>query len=186
MRARIPHGWRGRTAVIAATLALASCAPSATQREEPSVNESIMNLTSSAFGEGEAIPVQFTCDGKDRSPPLAWSGAPEGTAAFSLVLDDPDARGFVHWLLAGLPGDASTLDEGSTAGAAEGRNDFGSIGYRGPCPPSGTHRYVFTFVALSAPLELAAGFTADELNAAVADLSLATATLTGTYEHDGS
>lgn len=171
-------------AVIGLVVSLLAGCASAEPSEDPSMSD--FSLTSTAFGEGEPIPTVFSCDGDDRSPPLAWSDAPEGTQAFALFLDDPDAGGFVHWLVADLPAEVTSLAEGASIDSAEGRTGFGASGYGGPCPPSGTHRYAFTLVALSAPTGLAAGFTADELRAATAELTLGTATLTGTYTRGGS
>ena len=96
-------------------------------------------LTSSAFGEGHTIPTAHTGDGEDLSPPLAWSEPPAGTACFALVCDDPDApRGtWVHWVIFNLPGELRSLEAGvAAAGAIEGKNDFGNLGYGGPAPPS--------------------------------------------------
>ncbi len=149
------------------------------------MTETTLSLTSTAFEEGAEIPSRFSCDGEDVSPPLAWSGAPDGTVAYALLVDDPDARGFVHWLVADIPGDASALPEGETAGV-EGSNDFGRVGYGGPCPPSGTHGYSFTLVALSSTTGLGPGFSAGELRGAIADRTLGSATLNGTYARGGS
>ncbi|MCV0402816.1 MAG: YbhB/YbcL family Raf kinase inhibitor-like protein [Chloroflexi bacterium] len=150
------------------------------------MTDATLTLTSDVFAEGEAIPPRFSCDGEDLSPPLAWAGVPEGTAGYALLVDDPDARGFVHWVVADVPSDAAGLPEGSAGGGTEGRNDFGRSGYGGPCPPSGTHRYAFTLVALSSPTGLGPGFTADELRDAIGDRTLASTTLTGTYTRGGS
>ena len=124
-------------------------------------------LTSSAYAQGTEIPVDHTCDGADQLPPFSWSGTPDGTAELALVMDDPDARGFVHWIVTGIPPDATSIGPGSLpAVAREGRNDFGRTGYGGPCPPSGTHRYVATLYALSEPLNLGGAPTAAELHSA--------------------
>lgn len=139
-----------------------------------------LSVTSSAFSEGETIPGRYTCDGDDTSPPLEWSGAPEGTGAFALIVDDPDARGFVHWAVADIPGDRMSLGEGESAGI-EGRNDFGRSGYGGPCPPSGTHRYVFTIFALSGRLDLEPGYSADELRGAMEGVVIGSGELAATY-----
>ena len=138
-------------------------------------------LTSSAFADGAAIPSDYTCDGADLRPPLAWSGAPPETAEFALVMDDPDARGFVHWVVVGIPADATSLGERLPAGAHEGRTDFGRVGYGGPCPPSGTHRYVTMLYALSEPLGLSGSVSALDVRRAAQGETLATAVLTGTY-----
>lgn len=137
-----------------------------------------ITVTSAAFVEGGRIPPRYTCDGADVSPPLSWSGAPDGARAFALVMDDPDARGFVHWAVADLT--STELAEGATEGIG-GRNSFGRNGYGGPCPPSGSHRYVFTVFAVAEPLGLAPGFTADQLRAAVEDRILAAGSLTASY-----
>ncbi len=141
-------------------------------------------LSSSAFPDGSSIPRAYTCDGANVSPPLAWSGAPDGTAAFLLVVDDPDANGFIHWVVADLAGDSRSVAQGASghlAPAVEGRNGFGRIGWGGPCPPSGTHHYRFTLTALKAPLGLSAGMTAAQARAAAQGKSLGQTVLTGTY-----
>ncbi len=138
-------------------------------------------LTSVAFADGEPIPVVHTCDGEDRVIPLTWSGVPVGTAELALVMHDPDAGGFVHWVVAGIPPTTSELGEELPAGAIAGRNDFGRSGYAGSCPPSGNHGYVFTLFALSAPLELSGDVTARAVRQGAADRTLATAELLGTY-----
>jgi Raf kinase inhibitor-like YbhB/YbcL family protein len=119
----------------------------------------VFSLSSSAFAEGGSIPRDLTCDGGNTSPELAWQGAPAGTEALVLVVDDPDAGGFVHWLVLDLPGAGhGTLAAGILPTAADprqGTNDFGHRGWGGPCPPSGEHRYTFTLYALAAPLGLA-------------------------------
>jgi Raf kinase inhibitor-like YbhB/YbcL family protein len=166
---------------LVAALLLSGCVASGpgTSLEEPAMTDPL-TVTSTAFEEGETIPSDHGCDGSDVSPPLAWSGAPDGTAAFAIIVDDPDARGFVHWLAADIPGDRTSLDEGEVGGT-QGRNDFGRSGYGGPCPPSGSHRYVFTVHALSETLRLSAGFSADELRAAMEGRILASGQLSGTY-----
>ena len=142
-------------------------------------------LTSPSFEAGGAIPRRFTCDGADLSPALAWEGAPATAAAFALIVDDPDARGFVHWVAYNLAGSvAGRLAEGAAAapGApAQGRNDFGRIGYGGPCPPSGTHRYVFTLLALARPLSLPGGPSAAQVRSAAREVTIGEAVLGGTY-----
>ena len=140
-----------------------------------------LSLTADAFADGEQIPSEFTCDGPDRVPTLRWSGAPEGTAEFALVMHDPDAGGFVHWVVAAIPADATELGDQLPAGAVAGRNDFGRTGYGGPCPPSGTHGYVFTLLALSEPLGLTGEVTARAVRQAAEGRTLATAVLTGNY-----
>ncbi len=119
-------------------------------------------LQSPAFAWGERIPVRYTCDGADISPPLAWQGAPEGTQAFVLVMDDPDAPGglWVHWVLYDLPAEVRALPEGVQGVGVLGRNSWGREAYGGPCPPPGpAHRYFFRLYALDAWLGLAPGAT---------------------------
>jgi Raf kinase inhibitor-like YbhB/YbcL family protein len=144
-------------------------------------------LTSSAFTEGQDIPVRHTCDGANISPSLAWTDPPDGTVGFALVLDDPDAPSgtFTHWLLADIPGGARSLGEGHAAGVA-GTNDFGKHGYGGPCPPKGhgPHRYRFHVHALSRALALKPGFNRHACDAALKGRILATAVLTGRYERN--
>jgi Raf kinase inhibitor-like YbhB/YbcL family protein len=138
------------------------------------------SLTSTDFTDGGPIPIELTCDGADRAPRLEWSGAPSGTVEYALIMDDPDARGFVHWVVAGIPGDALGLTGSLPAGAREGRNDFRGTGYSGPCPPA-KHTYAMTLYALAAPLGVSGDLTADAVRRAAADKTLATAVLTGTY-----
>jgi Raf kinase inhibitor-like YbhB/YbcL family protein len=146
-------------------------------------------LTSTAFSAGGSIPARYSCDGEDVSPPLAWQGAPENTVAFALIVDDPDARGFVHWVVLDLTGSASgSIPEGysqSPDASQEGTNDFGRVGWGGPCPPSGSHRYDFTLTALDAELALAGAPRADEVKRALANHVVGTATLQGTYQRGG-
>jgi Raf kinase inhibitor-like YbhB/YbcL family protein len=142
-----------------------------------------MRLTSSAFADGEPIPAMHTCDGDDVSPALAWSDPPEGTATLALCLDDPDAGRypFTHWLAWKLPLEGA-LGEGEAA-PAEGRNDFGAPGYRGPCPPPGKpHRYVFALYALDAEPELGPSDRRLSFDEAIEGHVLAEARLTGTYK----
>jgi Raf kinase inhibitor-like YbhB/YbcL family protein len=142
-------------------------------------------LTSPAFSDGAPIPRNYSCDGGDVSPPLAWSGVPAGTKALLLSVTDPDARGFVHWLAWDLAPDLGALTESASGampgGALEGHNDFGRIGWGGPCPPSGTHRYVFTLTALSAPLGLPRGTELAAVQRRAAGTTIGEARLVGTY-----
>ena len=142
-------------------------------------------LTSSAFAEGGTIPRRYTCDGQDRSPSLSWTAPPTGSRSLALILDDPDAPGgrFIHWLAWGIPPDAGGLAEGEAA-PLEGRNDFGTVGYRGPCPPRGRgpHRYRFRLHALAEELRLPSGTGVRELEQALRAKDLAVAELVGTYQ----
>lgn len=141
-----------------------------------------MQLTSDAFADAATIPPEHTCDGADTSPPLSWSDVPGGTMAFALLVEDPDAGDFVHWVLSDIPGDRRELaaGEGDDVGVP-GLNDFRRTGWGGPCPPSGEHRYVFTLFALDERLDLGDGATADGVRGAIADRTLGQAQLTGVY-----
>lgn len=155
-----------------------------------------MRIESSAFGEGERIPERYTEDGEDLSPPLSISELPEGASTIALVVDDPDAPAgtWVHWLIWGIPADQPSLPEGvptdemvaELGGARQGKNDFDRIGYGGPAPPPGhgTHHYRFTAYALGEHIDLDAGAKRDALEARLADATLETARLTGTYSRE--
>ena len=148
-----------------------------------------LTIRSPVFHEGGSIPARYTCDGEDVSPPLEWSGVPKGTNTSALTCDDPDAPSglWVHWVVFDLPPSVTGLPEGVpptpeiSGGGRQGKNDFRKIGYGGPCPPSGTHRYVFTLYALDSPSGLPAGATRQDLLAAAKNHVLGQATLTGTY-----
>ena len=150
-----------------------------------------MQLSSTAFTEGAAIPAQHTCDAKNVSPPLKWSGVPAGTKSLALIVDDPDAPGgtWVHWVLYDLPAAATELAEDVpksqyvAGGAKQGLNDFRHLGYGGPCPPHGKpHRYFFKLYALDAVLDLKPGLTKKDLESAMGKHILAQAQLMGTYQ----
>lgn len=148
-------------------------------------------LISPAFQPDTSIPARFTCDGEGVSPPLTWVRPPAKTAAFALLVDDPDAPGrtFTHWLIWNLPTSTSSLPEGAQAagqasvGGVQGHNDGGSTGYTGPCPPAGpAHHYRFILYALGAPLTIPAGATADQFRQAVSSQTLAQTQFTATYQ----
>ena len=149
-----------------------------------------MSLSSTAFKDGQTIPAQYTCDGKNASPPLAWTGAPENTQSLLLIVDDPDAPGGVwtHWLVYDMPADTLNLPEEAAKSSAasafkQGRNDFKQIGYGGPCPPAGKgHRYYFKIFALDTKLNLAAGASRQDIDAAMAKHVLSMGQLMGTYQ----
>jgi len=147
----------------------------------------MFTLTSSAFTDNGIIADLYTysmgsqCNGENFSPPLNWSGAPEGTVSYLLTMIDPDGGNWVHWLLVNIPADTTSLEEvinGPETGTA-GRNSFGGNGYGGPCPPSGTHRYVFTLYALDATLDVAPGVTLREVTPLIQDHILGQCQLTG-------
>jgi Raf kinase inhibitor-like YbhB/YbcL family protein len=153
-----------------------------------------LTLTSTAFVHGGAIPTSHTCQGAETSPPLAWSGIPDGTRSLALIVDDPDApdpasprRVWVHWVLWDLPPDGDGLAEGAASdalprGTHVGRNDSNEFGYGGPCPPVGCHRYFHTLYALDAVLGTLREPTKASLLAAMDGHVLATAELMGTYQ----
>jgi Raf kinase inhibitor-like YbhB/YbcL family protein len=149
------------------------------------VQERSFTLTSTAFAEGGSIPGRFSCDGEDVSPDLTWVDAPEGTESLTLILTDPDARDFVHWIafdLTGTPsGGLPAAVSASPDAPPQGTNSFGRPGYGGPCPPSGTHRYVFDLYALDAQLGLGGAPRIGEVESAMDGHVLAQATLSGTY-----
>ena len=149
-----------------------------------------IEIKSAAFVPGGKIPEKYTCDGMDISPPLTWTSGPEGTKAFALICDDPDAPmgTWVHWVLFNLPADVTELRENVPpereleSGAKQGMNDFRKIGYGGPCPPGGTHRYFFKLYALDEEINLEAGTTKEELLKAMEGHVLAEGQLMGRYE----
>jgi Raf kinase inhibitor-like YbhB/YbcL family protein len=147
-----------------------------------------MKLSSSAFKAGEFIPALYTCDSDDISPPLSWSDVPDGTESLALINNDPDApRGWVHWIIYNIPAASTGLtkevknDGILPDGSVQGRNDFRKIGYGGPCPPGGTHRYYFKLYALDTLLEKTEGITQTELQGRMKGHILAEAELMGRY-----
>lgn len=149
-----------------------------------------MELRSTAFAQGAMIPPTYTCDGEDISPPLEWTGLPEGTGSMALIADDPDAPAgtWVHWVYYDIPPRTQALAENiehtdnPSVGGTQGKNDFRKIGYGGPCPPSGTHRYFFKLYALDTELNLSPGRTKKELLGAMEGHILGQAELMGKYK----
>ncbi|HEX9633037.1 MAG TPA: YbhB/YbcL family Raf kinase inhibitor-like protein [Gemmatimonadales bacterium] len=156
-----------------------------------------LTLSSSAFEPNGPIPRDYTCDGKDLSPPLAWHGVPEGAGSLVLVVDDPDAPDpkaptmtWVHWVLYDIPPSATALSAGVATrdlprGTREGVNDWKRTGYGGPCPPRGRHRYFHKLYALDTRLGDRGPLTKARLEAAMAGHVLAQAELIGTYQRGG-
>jgi len=151
----------------------------------------LMQLTSSAFKTSTAIPKQFTCEGKNVSPPLTWTGTPTNVKSFALIADDPDAPSgtWVHWVVYDLPATTTELPEDTPksqlipGNAKQGITDFKQVGYGGPCPPPGKpHRYFFKLYALDEMLNLKPGATKKDIEKAMSGHILATAELVGTYE----
>jgi Raf kinase inhibitor-like YbhB/YbcL family protein len=142
-----------------------------------------MKVTSSAFQEGGNVPSKFTCDGSDTSPPLQINGVPSGAKSLVLIADDPDAPGglFTHWLVWNIPPQTGSIAEGSVPKGVQGTNDFGKSGYRGPCPPPGTHRYSFKIFALDRELDLRSGAKRSQVDAAMKGHVIAQGELVGRY-----
>ncbi len=148
-----------------------------------------MKINSTAFAEGATIPRKYTCDAENVSPPLQWTEVPSGAKALALIADDPDAPSgtWIHWVAFNLPGGSAGLSEGVKpqasleGGATQGTNSFRKVGYGGPCPPSGTHRYYFRLYALDAVLSLKSDAGAREVQAAMKGHMLAEAALMGRY-----
>jgi Raf kinase inhibitor-like YbhB/YbcL family protein len=150
-----------------------------------------LKVSSSAFKEGQTIPVRHTCDGEDISPPLKWDLVPEGTRSLALITDDPDAPvgTWVHWVLYNLPASVTELsekvptDEAIPNGGRQGLNDFGRIGFGGPCPPRGSvHRYFFKLYALDTDLSLKPRATKKDLTEAMTGHILGEGQLMGIYK----
>ena len=152
----------------------------------------MISITSSAFTEGGMIPKRYTCDAEDVSPDLTWTGVPEGTKSLALICDDPDAPmgTWVHWVLFNLSPDTSELhaeipsEKTLRNSARHGKNDFGKLGYGGPCPPSGTHRYFFKLYALDTVIDLKSGITKAQLLAAMEGHILDEGQLMGRYNRE--
>jgi len=160
----------------------------------PEAGNISFTLTSTAFADGENIPVKYTCKGENRSPELSWTGIPDGTVSLALTLDDPDATvgTFTHWVVFNLPKDSTGLPEGVTkdtvlvGGALQGNNGARRLGYIGPCPPIGDpHHYTFTLYALDTTLALQAGATKDQVLQAMQGHVLGQARLIGLYQNKG-
>jgi Raf kinase inhibitor-like YbhB/YbcL family protein len=162
-----------------------SVSPASTQPS--ATGTGALTLTSTAFENDSTVPREFTCDGANVSPPLAWTGVPAGTESLVLVVDDPDANGFVHWIVLDLPGVDGQLPKDVPAESGtpqQGTNGFGKTGWGGPCPPSGSHHYRFTLTALSARLGLDGHPDGDAVRAALSAAGskvIGQATLTATY-----
>ena len=146
-----------------------------------------LRVTSPAFAAGERIADRYTCTGEDVSPPVQWSTPPEGTKSMAVLMDDPDANNFGHWLVYNLPGNTTAVPEALPKtpeladGSRQGETSFGEVGYGGPCPPSGTHHYVFHVYALDTMLSLPAGASKDDLLRAMQDHVLAQGELIAVY-----
>lgn len=183
-------GRQRRNALIAAALTVVIAATAAPAREEGN-----MRISSTVFSSQGAIPASYTCEGRDVSPPLAWTDLPAGTRSLALIVDDPDAPDpaapkmtWVHWVLYDLPATNGGLPEGVKtlpAGTKEGMNDWKRTGYGGPCPPIGRHRYFFKLYALDAVLPDLKQPTKARLEEAMKGHVIGEAQLMGTYQKGG-
>jgi len=170
---------------------LETVAPKPAVPPPPADSQAAFAITSPAFVAGAKIPVEYTCDGQNSSPPLAWGDGPAGIVSFALITDDPDAPSgaFTHWVIFNLPPDTRGLPEAVPAenklpsGALQGKNGFGKIGYAGPCPPPGSpHHYRFTLYALDKSLDLAAGVSKEQALRGMQGHVLAESQLIGVYQ----
>lgn len=167
---------------------ISGCIEEKNNSEEVTTMEKI-SIMADTFKDGEAIPVEYTCDGKDISPALSWNRVPEDAKSIALIMDDPDApRGtFVHWVIFNIPTNVMKLEKGISKnkmlgdGSLQGTNDFRKIGYGGPCPPSGTHRYYFRIYALDTKLDLPSGATRIQVDDAMKGHIITKGELMGRY-----
>lgn len=171
--------------VAALLCGLMGCAADESAEQTPPVT---LAVASGAFEHQGAIPLEYSCDGDGISPPISWGNVPDGTESFALICDDPDAIGtWVHWVVFNIPGGATGLprnvpdDRTLAGGGQQGQNSWGRIGYGGPCPPSGSHRYIFTVYALDTVLALDAGASKRALLDAMNGHVLARGELIGVY-----
>jgi Raf kinase inhibitor-like YbhB/YbcL family protein len=164
------------------------CAKDAAVKKGAKTMDTII-IESTAFKHKQPIPEQYTCDGADISPPLSWSNVPAGTKSIVLICDDPDApaKTWVHWVVYALPATIDSLPENMPKtdtlpiGGKQGKTDFNRVGWNGPCPPGGTHRYFFRLYAIDTTLNLPAGKTRAEIEKSMNGHILATGELVGTY-----
>lgn len=178
------------TFLLAFGFAFTCARPTWILAEETEGGRGMMQIQSTAFGEGDTIPKKHTCEGEDVSPQLSWTGVPSEAKSLVMICDDPDAPvgTWVHWVLFGIAPDVAELPEGipdgesALGGAMHGRNDFGNLGYGGPCPPPGpAHRYYFKLYAIANEPVLNPGATKAEVLAAIEGHVLAEGQLMGRY-----
>jgi Raf kinase inhibitor-like YbhB/YbcL family protein len=186
------RGAVAQTLVLALTLIFLapSRLPAAMTPPDPAAGK--LTVTSPAFDPGKTIPADYSCDGRNVSPALSWTGAPSATRSFAVIMDDPDAPAgtWVHWVYYDIPAGATGLPEGvapdanPATGGVQGKNSFGRIGYGGPCPPANqTHRYFFKVYALDTQLGLAPGASRADVDKAIAGHILARGQLMGRFGH---
>ena len=175
--------------ILAALLSIGTAAQKEKPADKGAGKMDTITVESSAFGNMQPIPRQYTCDGADISPPLSWRGVPPAAKSIVCIADDPDAPAgtWVHWVVYDLPASDTVLIENipkadtAPGGGKQGTNDFRRIGWGGPCPPGGTHRYFFKLYALDTMLNLPAGKTKKDVEKAMAGHILAKGELIGTY-----
>ena len=181
--------WRELSRLLRYRTDSAAVALSMQPQTETHKKPGTLHVESPAFGMNDSIPSEFTSDGDDVAPPLAWTAGPPGTKSYALIVDDPDApdpaapqRTWVHWVVTGIPATTTSLTSGSLPhGAVQGTNDWGKRAWGGPNPPIGRHRYFFKIYALDIPLS-SPGISKLELLAAMKGHVLAQGELVGTYE----
>jgi len=182
--------WRMIAVLMALSLFAISFA-GCESKQPPEEVKTTLNVSTSAFEEGGRIPIKYSCEGEDVSPSLQWDEPPTGTQSFALIMDDPDTPVgvFKHWVIFNIPSDSQQLAEAIRpqaqlpSGALQGKNDFGRIGYGGPCPPPGpAHRYHFTLYALDRALDATPGASKKQVLDAMEGHILAHGQLTGTYQ----
>ena len=174
--------------IVAINIVLSACGTSTTPTEAAVTNQ--LTIKSDAFVSGQSIPAKYTCIGRNISPPLTWNEPPAGTQSFALIMDDPDAPvgTWVHWVLYNIPLAKRDLQEDLPITGKNmdpnaiyvGKNSSGNIGYDGPCPPSGTHRYIFKLYALDTTINLLPGVTREQILKEMDGHILAQSELVGT------
>lgn len=172
-----------RALALALALLVAGCGSDSPSGSLPDTKRSF-TLTSGAFADGMPLPRDVTCDGSGIAPPLRWAFVPGRAKELTLVVEDPDAKNFVHWIVLGIAPTVRGLSQGALpSGAVEARNGFGKPGWGPPCPPEGdpAHHYVFSLYATDAPLGLDASASIDDVRRALDAHALSRGTLTGTY-----
>jgi Raf kinase inhibitor-like YbhB/YbcL family protein len=178
---RIKMSWLTGISIL---LILTGCKPQAIAPAPLGGNDMTIQITSTAFSESGTIPKIYTCDDKNVSPPIAWTGVPTNTVSLALIMDDPDAPAgtWVHWVLFNLPPSLNGLEQGKNGSGIEGKNDFNKPGYGGPCPPRGSnHRYFIKLYALDTMLDLKPGATKAQVESAMKGHILAQGQLMGRY-----
>jgi Raf kinase inhibitor-like YbhB/YbcL family protein len=173
-----------RNSIIGLVILCSSTAGALAETPKQAKAPASLEVSSTAFANNTPIPAEFTCDGADTAPPLSWSKVPAGTKSIAILVDDPDApKGtFTHWLVTGIAPTTTSIGGSLPEGAVAAKNDKGTEGYAGPCPPSGEHHYRFRVYALNTTLPKE--MTRAELLRKTSGHILATGQLTGTYRKE--